>query len=288
MRHSFNIQKIILLPIVLVIFFFSVGAERADALIFVPVNDAQLNVETLTHAAFQDVGKMTLDSVAYAMGQQLLTQLTDSTVSWIRGGFNGNPLYAIDPTKLLLDTANVVSGGMANQIRGIATCSFTPNFNANLANRIDLSTRSGANAKFSDQITCPFPTNIDPTAFYSDFSQGGWSAFEASLSDSGNPFGVNLLASQELALRQAEAQSLMDQKLNWANGFLSMETCDGTDSYTGVPINCKTTTPGKVISDTMSKSIGTDMDRMGFADNMNKIISAFVASLTSSVTTGIF
>ncbi|HBH71828.1 MAG: hypothetical protein UU88_C0010G0019 [Parcubacteria group bacterium GW2011_GWC1_42_11] len=288
MRHSFNLQKKLLLPLFSVIFFFSVGTQRADALVFVPVNDAALNITTDLHAGFQDVAKMGLDSVMYAVGQQLLTQLTDSTVNWIKSGFNGNPLYAIDPTKLFLDTANVVSGGMANQIRGIATCNFTPNFNANLANRIELSTRTGANARFSDQITCPFPTNVNPTAFYSDFSQGGWSAFEASLSDSGNPFGVNLLASQELALRQAEAQSLMDQKLNWANGFLSMEACSGTDPYTGIPTDCKTTTPGKVISDTLSKSIGTDMDRMGFADNMNKVISAFVASLTSSVTSGIF
>lgn len=288
MRHSFNIQKIILLPIVILIFFFSVGAYRADALVFVPTNDAMLNVTTDLHAGFQDIAKMGLDSLAYIAGQQILTALTNSTVNWIKGGFNGNPLYAVDPTKLLLDTANVVSGGMANQIRGIATCDFTANFNANLANRIDLSTRSGANAKFSDQITCPFPTNINPTAFYSDFSQGGWSAFEASLSDSGNPFGVNLLASQELALRQAEAQSLMDQKLDWASGFLSMETCSDTDPYTGIPTDCKTTTPGKVISDTLSKSVGTDMDRLGFADNMNKVIAAFVASLTSSVTSGIF
>jgi len=288
MRHSFNIQKIILLPIALVIFFFSAGVHRADALIFVPVNDALLNATTDLHAGFQDVAKMGLDSVMYAIGQQLLTQLTDSTVNWIKGGFNGNPLYAVDPTKLLLDTANVVSGGMANQIRGIATCNFTLDFNSILANRIDLSTRSGANARFSDQITCPFPTNINPVDFYNDFSQGGWSAFETSLSDSGNPFGVNLLASQELALRQSEAQGLMDQKLGWANGFLSMENCTGTDPYTGIPTDCKTTTPGTVISDTLSKSIGTDMDRVGFADNMNKVISAFVASLTSSVTSGIF
>lgn len=270
------------------VFFFSLGAPRASALIFVPTNDALLNVSTDTHLGFQDVAKMGMDAAMYAIGQAMLTSITDSTVNWIKGGFNGNPTFATDPTALFLDVANTVSGGMSNQIRGIATCNFTPNFNSALANAIDLSTRSGANAKFNDQITCPFPTNINPADFYGDFSKGGWTAFESSLSDSGNPFGTTWLASKELALRQEEAQSIMDKKLNWASGFLSTEECSGTDPITGTPTGCKTTTPGKTISDTLSKSVGSDMDRMGFADSMNKIVTALVLSLTDTVSTGVF
>lgn len=288
MSSIFNIQKIIILPLISLVLFFSLGAPRASALIFVPTNDALLNATTDLHAGFQDVAKMSLDTVMYGIGQAMLTSITDSTVNWIKGGFNGSPTFATDPTKLLLDAANTVSGGMANQIRGIATCNFNSNFNNSLANMVDLSTRNGANAKFNDQIKCPFPNGINPADFYNNFDKGGWTAFEASLSDRGNPFGVMLLTSQELDKRQEEVRSLKEKQLNWSNGFLSMETCDDTDSYTGQPSKCHTTTPGKVISDTLSKSIGTDMDRLGFADNMNKIISALVSSLTSSVTTGVF
>ena len=288
MKHSFNLPRILVLPLASIMIFFSLGAPRANALIFVPTNDAMLNATSLEHAGFQDVFKMGADTIMYAIGQQLLTSLTDSTVNWIKGGFNGSPAFAVDPTKLFLDTANMVSGGLANQIRGIETCNFDFNFNNDLANRVSLSTRSGATAKFQDQISCPFPSNINASDFSKDFSKGGWTAFEASLSDSGNSFGTTWLTAQELSAPQSEAQNIKEQQLSWASGFLSMETCGSTDPYTGVATDCRTTTPGKIISDTLSKSIGTDMDRFGFADNMNKIISAFVASLTSSVTSGIF
>ena len=114
MKHSFNLPRILVLPLASIMIFFSLGAPRANALIFVPTNDAMLNATSLEHAGFQDVFKMGADTIMYAIGQQLLTSLTDSTVNWIKGGFNGSPAFAVDPTKLFLDTANMVSGGLAN------------------------------------------------------------------------------------------------------------------------------------------------------------------------------
>lgn len=51
---------------------------------------------------------------------------------------------------------------------------------------------------------------------------------------------------------------------------------------------CKTTTPGKIVGDQLTKSLGVDMDRLGFADNMNKIIAAFLDTLTQKAIRGVF
>lgn len=288
MKHTFNIQKILIVPIVAIATLLPINAQKANAQLFVPVFDKLHTTVSAKHAGFQNVTKMTLDTLAYTVAQSALDQLTQNTVNWIKGGFAGSPSFAVDPNKLFLDTTNIVAGGLANQIQGIATCDFNPNFNIDLANMVTLSTRSGATAKFQDQIKCPFPSTINASDFYNDFSKGGWEAFETALSDSGNAFGVNLLTSRELAARQTETLSVIEQKLGWAGGFLSMETCGSIEPYTGIPTDCKTTTPGKIIQDQLSQSIGTDMNRLGFADNLNKVFSALIGQLTQSAMSGIF
>lgn len=289
MKHISHIHRILIVPVVALATFLPINAEKANAQIFVPVFDSIHTSVSSAHASFQDVAKMSLDTLAYTVAQLALDQLTQSTVTWIKSGFAGNPAFAIDPNKLFLDTANVVAGGLSNQIRGIETCNFDPNFNNDLANMVALSTRSGATARFNNQIKCPFPSlNVNASTFYNDFENGGWRAYEAALSDRGNPFGVSLLTNQELIARQTETQRIKEQQLGWAGGFLSMETCGSTDPYTGVPTDCRTTTPGVLIQDQLSQSIGTDMNRLGFADNLNKVFSALIGQLTQNAMNGIF
>lgn len=51
---------------------------------------------------------------------------------------------------------------------------------------------------------------------------------------------------------------------------------------------CKTTTPGKIVGDQLTKTLGLDMDRLGFADNMNKIVAAFLNTITQKTIRGVF
>ena len=52
--------------------------------------------------------------------------------------------------------------------------------------------------------------------------------------------------------------------------------------------HCKTTTPGKIVGDQLTKTLGLDMDRLGFADNMNKIVSAFLDVMTQKTLRAVF
>lgn len=291
--------------------FSPIAPGRANAQIpsiFVPVYSGIEHATKVADATFQNVVSHGLNVLAYTAAQSALDIMTQNTVSWIKGGFNGSPAFATDPGKFFLDVANATSQGLANQIRSIETCNFDPNFNNNLANMVEMATRNGATAKFQDQLRCPFNSspNLNANEFFRDFNKGGWKAFEISLSDSGNPFGNNLLASQELIARQMEAKDLKVQQLSWGAGFLPMEVCEevstnidaqgafSDDAFgaagdsSGKTTNCKTTTPGKVIGDQLNTALGTDTARLGLADNMDKIFAALIGELTKSAVQGIF
>lgn len=229
----------------------------------VPTSNRSLESTASELTVFQTNIKGLEDCLIYGGGQILLNNMTESTIKWIKGGYNGPPLYAVDPNKLFLDLADAVTGGLAREIRSIEMCNFTgtgKQFQNDLANSLELSTRSNASSKFADQLRCPFSSVADPRlcnyppevranldkldaralafyqnlyckqinpeqaagAFYRDFRNGGWRAMESTLSDSGNPLGTVIQASRELGERTDQAVKTEEQKLGWNSGFLNV------------------------------------------------------------------
>lgn len=289
------------------------AAKTESTAVSVPITDAVSNIYlgtidgvTAASASFQDVGKMNLDGFAYKVAQCTLNQLTNSIVSWIKGGFNGSPKFAVDTKKLFQDIAQGVASDFARQIKNLQACKFTPTFIDDLTNSID---RSAQRKRLPPKIKCPFPEQqVKASQFYNDFSTFGWKGMRTALEDGGNPFSVNVLTGQELANRQAEAKATEDQKKSWSNGFadiIDTENCDYPSDVQDdldnpdVEISaetraywektyCPTATPGKIVGDQLTKSIGAEQDRLGMADNMNKIISALIGELTKESVKGIF
>ncbi len=256
------------------------------------------------------------DCIIYGAGQLMLNQLTDNIISWIQGGFNGSPSFAIDTHALFLDLADSVAGDLAQEIRsiaGLASCEFTPNWTNDLANSVDNSSRKYARNRFKDGLSCPFGKgslfNIDASTFFSvaesAFEQGGGMAsFEASLEDAGNPIGARILVNRELLNRQDETRRIQEQKLSWSNGFIDLIDTNNCNYPASVAAGmkdfppeaqkiyqktyCQTTTPGKIIEGQLTKVTGLDMDRLGVSDSLNKIVSAFMKQITNQVKQGIF
>lgn len=73
-----------------------------------------------------------------------------------------------------------------------------------------------------------------------------------------------------------------------ANGYNAQLLSDPTFAKNIQDQYCKTTTPGKIVGDQLTKSLGIEMDRIGFADNMNKIIAAFLDQITQQTIRGVF
>lgn len=300
---------------------FGFGAATSAAILAVPTSDIPGTSElggikgiNNAHTQFQDVIMQNLDAWAYGVGQCALQLMTNQTIEWIKGGFAGSPNYSINVDKLFQDLSDSVAKDLAFQIDGLNACDFTPQFKTDLINSVKLSaqSRSISRNRYSQRVKCPFPSTIDPAVFLQDFKQGGWAGFEASLSDSGNPFGVGLATRKEQKARDSQAKEVQQGKLTQSSGFLDILDWDGStlsadpgcafpwtvvDNWAGMGADnqhyyakqyCNTKTPGKTVEDQLSKSLGTEFDRLGFADSLNKIISALIGQVNLEVRQGLF
>lgn len=277
---------------------------------------------------FRDVTKLTFDAAVYALAQCTLTQLTNNTVKWIQGGFGGGgPKFAVNRDSLFKGIATGVLEDFSYEIKRLQACDFSPNFIDDLGNAVQTSDKIKEKFPREIKCPFP-AMNITASQFNADFNRGGWKAMEMALSDRGNRFGVSTITAREAARRAEEAKKEEDQKLSWSNGFADLidtEHCnypsnmvldagdpaynipptikfimpDGTpdgDVEVATPERfayyqkkfCPTTTPGKIIGDSLMKAVGAEQDRLGLADSMDKIISALLGQLTKQVTKGIF
>ncbi|HBB44108.1 MAG: hypothetical protein UW27_C0007G0023 [Parcubacteria group bacterium GW2011_GWA1_44_13] len=343
-KNLFNSTKILTAIFILSTFFTLTNNLQAQMAVTDPLNTAQntitagsapvaatagtANVGINTAKLTWDVtGKNLLDTAAYMAAQNLLSQLTNNTIAWIRGGFHGSPSFAVDTNEIFTDIADSIAGGLVLSLRNIAVCEFTASYKDDLVNTVDLSAKKRPYI-YNQRATCPFKEdyNFKASDFYSDFSKGGWELMGAALNDGGNPYGVQLITAQEQASREAKAIADKEKKLSWSGGFtdiIDATSCNypadifyypddfssgGTGSMTQEEANkknaellsdparakalqeayCKTTTPGKIVGDQLTKTLGVDMDRIGFADNMNKIISAFLDTLTTTAVRSVF
>ena len=262
------------------------------------------------------------DCIVHEAAQLAVDRLGEKTVGWIRYGLNGSPNYATDLNGLFLNLSKTTAGDFKNQIRGTDICDFsgtgggassagtsgyvapTGDFKTDLANSVGLSTRENSRAKYAARVKCPFP-GTSAKDFYADFNNGGLNAFEASLSDSGNPFGVTIQTGQELALRNEETQRVQQQQLTQSNGFfgtVDTSKCNFPDGYktyldslgdataltNAQRLYCKTTTPGKTVSDLLSQVVGSDLSRLMASNSVNTIMEGFITQQVNDAVSGIF
>lgn len=201
------------------------------------------------------------------------------------------------------------------------------NFVDDLADSIALSTAKKKKKKFVPTCPFESNLNFTfgASEFYNDFNRGGWALFGAALEAGGSPYDVQIATADELERRKQTKTAASDKKLSWSNGFTDIVDTDNCNypeemghlvaiykAHKASPSSvtpeelaeiggidaasvkawdaayCKTTTPGKIVGDQLTKTLGMDMDRLGFADNMNKIISAFLDVMTQKALRGVF
>jgi hypothetical protein len=299
-------------------FMATVTAGTASAVTNVPVQSAAIELNTGTTGANQEgatwwttYGQPLAKCVVYKAGQVALDKLTTQTVNWIKGGMNGSPYYNIDPNQFEKDLANSVAGNLARQVESLALCDFTSTFKNDLKNWIVMGQPDPA-LRFQAALKCPFAA-VNASDFYRGVQAFTWEHFETALNDSGNPYGVSVIANNELTATQHALANQAKQQLDWGQGFLSVvdpSDCqypdDATRTYIetgtdwdGNPLPqsqidalqrqyCKKTTPAQLIQSQLTKATGVEWDRLGLADDLTKIINAFVTKVSNDAIKGIF
>lgn len=255
----------------------------------VPVSDQPIELKETGFSVFGVPTGISLDGLAFLAANIIIARITDSIVSWINSGFQGSPTFIQDPAGWAVETADIASGALFEQL-GIADFLCTPFAPIRAALVWNYQQK-----KFTRDYKCKLSNAINNIGNFARFTagdfngQGGWDQwFNITQNQSNNPFGVYVGAQLEMDQRIAAAVGLENQKLDWGRGFLSIQRCKVPDP--NLAHGCKEyypiETPGSVVEDQLNQTLGSEQNRINVADEINEVLSALANQLVTHVFQG--
>ncbi|MBU1957195.1 hypothetical protein KJ680_02205, partial [bacterium] len=256
-----------------------------------------------------------LNPIAWFIAKTIIRQFTKGIVNWINSGFEGNPTF-VDPDTFLTDVADQASGAFIKQL-GLEGILCSP-FRLPILASLELSYRTSTLPRFQCTLGAAkenWQRNWDE--FMYDFTNGGWDRWlNVTTQPQNNPYGAYLMAYDELQARRLAAQEKKKTEVSWGSGFVSLQECSGDinqdkmcdtqcghledsddcfnncmaivgwDDKLSSAEKCKlsgeqmqNTTPGKIIQDQLSQTLGTDLRQLELADEFNEIITALIGQI---------
>lgn len=239
-----------------------------------------------------------LNCIARTLGRTIVEQITRSTVNWINSGFQGKPTFIQNYKQFFNNVADQAAGAF---IQGSALSFLCSPFSAQVKIAV---AKSYANQSASPS-SCSLSkvTNNVNNFMNGQFSAGGWKSMVSFNSvPTNNPYGA--YAYGQIGINNAVLNAKQDAQRNISpQGFLNIQQAydcktasdNGTvrTSVTTSPVgtsdgNCKykVTTPGSIIADSASKTLGSGVDQLNLAKNFDEIISALMRQLLTKALYG--
>ncbi len=250
--------------------------------------------------------KTCLDGIGRAVTKLLLQRITVSTVNWINGGYEGKPTYIQDPEGFFSDIAKNEILQFGSEISNETLFPFGQAFMEAQAQSFQRHFADNAQYSLNKLISDTNPQYSSAT-FSTDFSQGGWAAWDAMTQiPANNPLGFQLLASNELQFRlegtaKSTAQYFKDD-LDRAKGFMSQVRCADPEGMTkelndALIANgdtagaCKKwiyVTPGSLIADAASDAVKYPKDSLLKSEDLNDAVAAILDAVINQWSTNLF
>lgn len=252
------------------------STDRGTALLggpYVAVFDFNASAK-LNNPKFKSIEQCLVKTIA----QAAIDQITRSVVTWINSGFNGQPSFVTNFNQYFANVADQAAGAF---IKGSALsflCSpFAPQIKIAIAQSYANRNGGSGNSCSLSKVT----SNINGF-LKGNWGAGGWGGLlQFTTVPTNNPYGAYAYAqaglNNSIAAAQANARSNVS-----AGGFISLQKCDQTaqgpnqnGAAPGGLTNCKVTTPGAVIEESLKKSlIDSPLKELDLAQNINEIITA--------------
>ena len=235
----------------------------------------------------------------------LIQSLTNQIIAWITGDEGRNVGFVKNLENEIQNQADFRAGEVVNRIIGVNLCS------VNLKDflKLQLTGPFGNYNQLVPQLTCSLTGivgNVD--RFYQNFDNGGWPTFVAIATNPQNNFyGASLVAQINMNAAKGSVIDSLKQKINASGGFQGVQIkkksqrCETQVDESGEPGDTKcytvddVTTPGKLVSESLNKSlndVGFDFlaaDTANIAQNaVNAIITAVVQRLIQEALKGLF
>lgn len=278
-------------------------------------SDVGFKISQIAHNVQEHLKEWVLDPLFWTMANVVIDQFGDAIVNWIRNGFEGSPMFLSDPEGFFRDTANQVSGAIIDDLNiewlcdplgklridlnfffpGTDRAKYRCTFNdiagsfKNIPGRKDLSDWVDFNVNIRQQ-------NII-RLYGSDYRHGGFLMWLTTAQKKNNDIGRTIEAAN--SAYTAAGWSVGTQRFQLANsgGFFGMKKCvawsDGREKG-GPRIEDKNakcvkeveTTPGELVQDQLNRAVGSDLDRLHVADEINEIIGALASTMVGWMLTG--
>lgn len=287
------------LLLTLAVFSFTVTASYSST--FASKTYAQFpdldDVPTIIDFVLQKSGKL--------LAKRMIDDIVQSTIKWANTGFDGNPAYITDPENFFRNTASGAIGDAINASDIGFLCSpFQADIKVSLLNTYKA-------REFQPQCTLE-KIGVNIENFYQDFNQGGWEAWnKITQEDQNNPYGaylgLKIRTDREIATVLEEKKEEKAQN----SGFLSKTKClvgnsppplsvrerwndasaqDRKEIQSRYPnwdpnkgpgacVKEEIITPGSVIKEQLNKTLGTGVDKLVNADDINALASALLSGL---------
>lgn len=241
-----------------------------------------------------------LDPLANILAKAIIRAVTNTIVSWIQGG--GKPMFVQDLGKEIVKAADETGGEFLNRLAGTNLCSgFNIDFKFNLTlpriTKISQCTVSGIISAIKNTTF-----NKEIGIFYNDFAVNGAArGIETYLSllDPANSFTNSFdKAYYTKASLEIQAGQKRIKIFDWGGGFKPFEWNETVDD----PDSCKqgedgrivcqkvktgrTMTPGKVVAETLQKSIDIGLDVGAIADELDEAIITIINALINRIVNG--
>ncbi|KND46891.1 MAG: hypothetical protein AB199_00465 [Parcubacteria bacterium C7867-004] len=259
-----------------------------------------------------------LDTLAWQVIELARKSLVKSLVNWINSGFQGSPAFVTDLKHNLRGVGDAVVSRFFTELsnQDIATTPFQDRIldGARLAYYLSTSPESFY-TKYPYTLN---QVSEDDRAFLQgEFTKGGWNAWISStLNPQNNPYAAEMALNRFITGEVEEATGNRLQEFSWNRGFMQWRgdcktapttttsnvelrtigsglSVDENGNATGNLSETKTVslaqqddcydyavkTPGSVIHEQLNKTLGSNIDKIVTADELNEIIGALMNQL---------
>jgi len=222
-----------------------------------------------------------LDMIAFALINMILQQMSQSIITWINSGFQGDPSFIQDLDGFLTGIADRVAG---DYIWGSDLNFLCSPFQLDIRLALDIQYRQTRNFAIQNQCTLSGVVGNMQNFMNGNFLAGGWNGwFTMTQSASNNPYGAMLMASEQFSARLGNAKGQEAKLLDYGKGLMSVKQCNVVENRNV----CRTVTPGTAIESQLNANLDGGRQRIQVADELNEMFAALFSQLVTQAFSGI-
>lgn len=205
------------------------------------------------------------DAIAYCLANVIITYVADSTIAWIQSGFEGNPVFVDDPTKLFQDLADYEMNNFLETLEdGLLCDNFSSSVKSALVNNYTSDYQSSSKCALGaleEEVT----GLVNGTANY--FSYEAW--FALTQNPNNNAAGSYIKSYNESQRLIQARQNSVSKDLDRNDGWYSWVQKDGVNKG-------KVVSPGKTVQTVFEQRLNLAPGRLVLAEKFDQVISTLV------------